>query len=156
VTSALRFLLRSTKNRPQTEAELRGKLRSREHADEVIDAAIQRAKAMGAIDDIAFAKAWVNHRGVGRGYSALRVREELRRRAVPEPIIDTVLGELESRDEVAVATELARRRAQQLPATLTPEAVARRLLGFLGRRGYTEGLARRVAIEVSGLDREWD
>lgn len=156
VTSALRFVLRSTKTRPQTEAELRSKLRGREHPDEVIDAAIERAKAIGAIDDVAFAKAWVHDRGVGRGYSAVRVREELRRRAVPEPVIDTALGELETRDELAVATELARRRARQLPAKLTPEAVARRLLGFLGRRGYTEALARRVAIEVSGLDREWD
>jgi regulatory protein len=156
VTSALRFVLRSTKARPQTEAELRSKLRRREHPEEVIDAAIERAAAVGAVDDVAFAKAWVNDRGVGRGYTALRVREELRRREVPEPVIDAALGALESRDDLAVATELARHRAQRLPATLTPEAVARRLLGFLGRRGYPEALARRVAIEVSGLDREWD
>jgi hypothetical protein len=41
-------------------------------------------------------------------------------------------------------------------ATLAPEAVARRLLGFLARRGYSEAVARRVAIDVSGLDRQWD
>jgi regulatory protein len=156
VASAVQFVLRSTKARPQTEAELRAKLRAREHPDDVIDAAIAHATGLGIVDDVAFAKAWVNDRALGRGYSALRVREELRRRAVSEPVIDTALQGLETRDDHAVATELARARAQRLPATLTPEGVARRLVGFLGRRGYPEGLARRVAMEVSGLDREWD
>ena len=156
VTSAVQFVLRSTKARPQTEAELRTKLRGREHPDDVIDDAIARATTLGAIDDAAFAKAWVNDRALGRGYSALRVREELRRRGVAEPVIDTALAVLAARDDLGVATELARARAQRMPAALAPEVVARRLVGFLGRRGYPEGLARRVALEVSGLDREWD
>jgi regulatory protein len=156
VASAVQFVLRSTKTRPQTETELRAKLRAREQPDDVIDDAIARATALGAIDDVAFAKAWVNDRALGRGYSALRVREELRRRAVAEPVIDTALEVLRTRDDLAVATELARTRAQRMPAALAPEVVARRLVGFLSRRGYPESLARRVALEVSGLDREWD
>ena len=156
VASAVKFVLRSTRTRPQTEAELRAKLRAREHPDDVIDAAVARATELGAIDDVAFARAWVNDRALGRGYSALRVREELRRRAVPEPVIDTALQVLEARDDLAVATELARARAQRMPATLAPEVVARRVVAFLGRRGYPEGLARRVALQVSGLDHEWD
>ena len=160
VASAVQFVLRSTKTRPQTEAELRAKLRAREQPDDVIDDviddAIARATALGAIDDVAFAKAWVNDRALGRGYSALRVREELRRRAVAEPVIDTALEVLRTRDDLAVATDLARTRAQRMPAALAPEVVARRLVGFLSRRGYPESLARRVALEVSGLDREWD
>jgi regulatory protein len=156
VASAVQFVLRSTKIRPQTEAELRAKLRAREQPDDVIDDAIARATALGAIDDVAFAKAWVNDRALGRGYSALRVREELRRRAVAEPVIDTALEVLRTRDDLAVATELARTRAQRMPAALALEVVARRLVGFLSRRGYPESLARRVALEVSGLDREWD
>lgn len=156
VRGAVRFVLRSTKARPQTEAELRAKLRDRGYVDDVIDAAVERASELGAIDDAAFAKAWVADRGMGRGYSALRVRDELRRRAVPEALIDGAVGALESRDDLAVATELARDRAQRMPNALEPEVVARRLLGFLARRGYPEGLSQRVAINVSGLDREWD
>ena len=156
VASAVQFVLRSTKMRPQTEAEVRAKLRGREYPDDVIDDAIARASTLGAVDDVAFAKAWVNDRAVGRGYSVTRVRQELRRRAVPDHVIDTATDVLRARDDLAVATELARRRAQRLPATLAPEVVARRLVGFLGRRGYPEELARRVALAVSGLDREWD
>ena len=156
VASAVQFVLRSTKARPQTEAELRGKLAGRGHPDAVVDAALDRARTLGAVDDAAFARAWVNDRGIGRGYSSLRLREELRRRGVPDGTIETALATMETRDDLEVATELARSRAQRMPASLDPEVVARRLLGFLGRRGYPEALARRVAIQVTGLDRQWD
>jgi regulatory protein len=154
--AAVAFVLRSTKARPQTAAELRSKLSDRGHDTEAIETAISRATELGAVDDAAFARAWVADRGVVRGYSTSRLRRELRRRQVSEPVIDDALAELDGRDDLAVATELARARAQRMPATLTPETVARRLLGFLARRGYSEALARRVAVDVSGLDRQWD
>jgi regulatory protein len=153
---ALAFVLRSTKARPQTAAELRDKLAAREYDSDVIAAAIDRAIRLGAIDDAAFAHAWVADRGMVRGYSAARLRRELQRRQVPDALIDDALTRLDDRDDLAVASELARERAQKLPASLPPEAVARRLIGFLARRGYSEALARRVAIDVSGLDRRWD
>ena len=156
VASAVQLVLRTTRVRPRTEAEVRAKLHDSDYPDDVVDTAIERAATLGAVDDVAFAKAWVNDRAVGRGYSAARVRQELQRRAVPDPVIDTALEMLRVRDDLAVATELARTRAQRLPATLAPEVVARRLIGFLGRRGYPEDLARRVAVQVTGLDHEWD
>lgn len=154
--AAVAFILRSTKARPQTVAEQRAKLSDRGYEPAIIDGAIARASELGAIDDAAFARAWVADRGLARGYSVSRLRQELRRRQVPQPLIDGALAQLDGRDDLAVATELARARAQRMPATLEPEALARRLLGFLARRGYSEALARRVAIDVSGLDRHWD
>lgn len=156
VGKALRFVLRSTANRPQTEGEVATKLRGRQYDDAVVGATLERARRIGAVDDAAFAAAWVEDRGRRRGYGLARLRQELRRRQVPDGVVDAALAGLEDRDELAVATDLARRRAQQLPASLEPDAVARRLVGFLARRGYPEGLARRAAITASGLDREWD
>ena len=156
VAAAVAFVLRSTKARPQTEAELRAKLAARAYPDDVIDAAIDRTTALGAIDDVAFAKAWVNDRGRGGGYAGRRMRAEVRRRSLAEAMIDDAVGVLDERDDVAGATGLARERAQGMSAKLAPEAVARRLVGFLARRGYSEALAGRVAIDVSGLDRHWD
>jgi regulatory protein len=156
VGRAVAFVLRSTKARPQTAAELRAKLAAREYDADVITAAVDRATRLGALDDAAFAQAWVADRGMVRGFSAARLRRELERRQVPDPLIDEALTALDDRDDLAAATELARTRAQKLPASLPPETVARRLVGFLARRGYPQALARRVAIEVSGLDRRWD
>lgn len=156
VDKAVAFLLRSTANRPQTEAELAAKLRGRSFDDAVIRAALERARDAGVVDDAAFAAAWAEDRGRQRGYGLARLRRELRRRQVPDAVADAALAALEGRDELAVAEELARQRAQQLPASLEPDVVARRLVGFLARRGYPEGLARRAALTASGLDREWD
>ncbi|MGH8909306.1 MAG: regulatory protein RecX [Egibacteraceae bacterium] len=154
VGEAVAFILRSTSARPQTEAEIAGRLRSREVPEEIAAAAMVRAKALGAIDDAAFARAWVEDRGTHRGYGAARLREELRRRLVPDELIDEAVGRLEGRDDLAVAMELACERAKRFPSTLSREAVARRLHGYLTRRGYPNGLAEHVAISVSGISQQ--
>ena len=156
VAQALAFILDSTQARPQTQAEVAERLSKRGVAAEAAAAAIARAQSIGAVNDPVFAKVWVEDRGRTRGYSGTRLRAELRRRKVPEELIEDALALLEDRDDLAVATELARQRAGRLPSSLTPEAIARRLSGFLERRGYAAGLARRVAIDVSGLGRAWD
>lgn len=156
VDGAVAFILRSTRQRPQTRAELAGKLQGREVPAAVAEAALDRAADLGAVDDEAFARAWVEDRGVARGYGVLRLRRELQRRGVPDAVTEQALDRLADRDPLAAATALARRRAAGMPGDLAPEVVARRLVSFLARRGYDQGLSRRVAITVSGLDREWD
>lgn len=149
VADTLAFILRSTTARPQTEAEIRMRLRSREVPEEVAEAALQRAREIGALDDAAFARAWVFDRGTNRGYGAARLREELRRRLVPDDLIEQALARLEDRDDLVAATELARERVRRLPGSLSREATARRIHGYLTRRGYPQALAERVALTVS-------
>ncbi|WP_165492225.1 regulatory protein RecX [Egibacter rhizosphaerae] len=156
VGDAVAFVLRSTRQRPQTEAELRDKLAERGVASEVVQEALAQARSLGATDDRAFARAWVRDRGQGRGYGALRLRQELLRRRVPDHLVDEALATLEDRDEESVAEDLARERAARFEARIEPDRAARRLAGFLQRRGYPPALAQRVAIRVSGLDRDWD
>lgn len=158
VAKAVAFGLRSTQNRPQTVAEMHNKLRGRYEDEGVVDAAIEQLKAAGALDDAAFARIWVDDRGHRRGYGTVRLRQELRRRLVPDEIAEEALASLDERDDLQTATDLARKRANSFPAKLEPDAVARRLQGYLVRRGYNAGLANKVAIDVSGLDRyrSWD
>ena len=158
VAKAVAFGLRSTQNRPQTVAEMENKLRGRYEDEGVVSAAMEQLTAAGALDDRAFARIWVDDRGHRRGYGAARLRQELRRRLVPEAIAEEALASLEERDDLETATELARKRARTFSAKLEPDAVARRLQGYLVRRGYNAGLANKVAIDVSGLDRyrSWD
>lgn len=153
---AYAYILRSTQHRPQTEAEMAAKLQGRDVPEPAVQSALRRARQSGALDDRAFARAWVDDRGRKRGYGQARLRQELRRRLVGEALIDEALAGLEDRDDLAVATELAARRARQLGTDLDPAAVARRLVSYLVRRGYPPALAQRAAITVAGLDRQWD
>jgi regulatory protein len=152
VAETFTFILRSTSARPQTEAEVAGRLRSHEVPHDIAAAALAKAKACGAIDDTGFARAWVEERGSRRRYGVLRVRDELRRRLVPEAIIATAIAALDGRDDFAVALEVARERSRLLPASLSREAAARRLHGYLTRRGYPNALAERVVMCVIDSD----
>ncbi|CAN5331972.1 hypothetical protein BH20ACT8_BH20ACT8_20520 [soil metagenome] len=156
VREALAFVLRSSNARPQTEAELRTKLAGRGVEPGAAETALAHARRLRAVDDVALAAALVEERGNKRGWGRARVRTELRRRGVTDDVASSALSALDGRDELAVATALAGSRCQQLPVSLPPDAVARRLVGYLVRRGHPPGLAQRVAREVSGLDRAWD
>lgn len=149
VAETLAFILRSTATRPQTEAEIIGRLRSREVPEHVAEAALTQAKLLSAIDDAAFAHAWISDRGLRRGYGVSRLREELSHRLVPDELIEEALAQLEDRDDLVAATELAREWASRLPLTLSRETRARRLCGYLYRRGYPIRLAEQVAWTVS-------
>ncbi|WP_370324552.1 regulatory protein RecX [Euzebya sp.] len=153
---ALAHLVRSTSQRPLTVAEARDKLVGRDHDPDVVEAVIAHAGEAGLLDDRAFADAWVNDRGVNRGYGRDRLQRELRRRKVDDATIDAALGQLDEVDEVAQATELARQRAQRMPASTDPQKVAQRLVGFLMRRGFGSETAHQVARQVTALDRDWD
>ncbi|MBW3603189.1 MAG: recombination regulator RecX [Actinobacteria bacterium] len=156
VREAVAFVLASTRRRPQTRAELAGKLRSRGVPQPAADAALSTAGSLGAIDDEAFARAWVRDRGLARGYGVARLRLELRRRLVPDHVAEDALRALGDRDECATVTALARERAGRLDPSLPPDVVARRLAAYLVRRGHGPALSQRVSMQVSGADREWD
>lgn len=150
ITAALRFVLRSTQNRPQTEAEIAGKLRQRDYPEDTVEHTLAAARQQGIVDDAAFAAAWVDDRGIRRGLGELRLRDELAARGVGAADIDAALSRLDDRDEHHTARELARTRARQLPASLGPAARVRRLGNYLMRRGHPPGLAERVAREIAG------
>ncbi len=153
---AMAFLVRSTGQRPLTVAEARQKLAARQHDEALIDAVVARARVAGVLDDRAFAAAWVNDRGVNRGYGRDRLRRELQRRLVEEDVIDVALSVLDDHDQALQATELARVRARRMSTTDDPRKVAGRLAGFLVRRGFSSDVAHQVAREVTALDRLWD
>ncbi len=153
---AYAYLVRSTAQHPRTESEARDRLARREVTAGVIEETVAHARAQGVLDDAAFARAWVEDRGRGRGWGVARLRRELLRRGVAQPLVEDALALLAERDDFTVASQLARRRFRQLPASLEPEAAARRLHSYLVRRGHPPGLAQRVAFQVSGLDRAWD
>lgn len=153
---ALAYLLRSTAKRPLTVAEARDKLCARNHPEDVCDAVLAHALDRGVLDDQAFADAWVQDRGVTRGYGRQRLQRELRRRKIDQHTIDRALARLDDIDEVAQATDLARARAQRMPASVEPPKVAGRLVSFLLRRGFDSGIAHQVARKVTALDRDWD
>ena len=145
---AFRAALRALERRAHGERELGRKLERRGHAPEAIGAATGRLRALGLVDDLVFARAYIAAR-TGRGRGPLRLRHDLRRLGVLPEAAEQALAELSAgiTDPLEHPRALIAKRARQL-AAIPIEARRRRLVAFLGRRGYRGNDARTLVEEA--------
>lgn len=146
VAEAIVFVRASTAAAPQAEGRLRAKLADRGWPPVVVDATLDRARRERLVDDPAMAAALVAERRA-KGHAVARIRRDLRERGFDDAILDTALGEAQREDPEAAAFAVAREKAAALTG-LTTETAFRRVVGHVARRGYPEGLARKVAREA--------
>jgi regulatory protein len=144
---ALRLL--AVRPRARRELEIR-LLRAGFERDEV-EGELARLEAVGLIDDEAFAREVAEHELTVRRTGRRAVTSRLAARGVGRETIQRTLTELDADDEEDRALELARARITRLGA-LDRQAVYRRLVPFLQRRGYAAGVAHRAASRALGLD----
>jgi len=144
---ARQICLRLLSARPRTRAELAGALERRGIAAEVAAEVLDRYDEVGIIDDAAFASAWVSSRHHGKGLARRALAGELRRRGVDDATVRDAVDELDSDTEAETARALVERRLRGA-TTADPEAVVRKLVGMLARKGYPPGLAFRVVKDA--------
>jgi regulatory protein len=146
VAEAIAFVRTSTSAAPQAEGRLRSKLVDRGWSTAVIDATLDRARRERLVDDPAMAAALVAERRA-KGHAVARIRRDLRERGFDDAVLSVALGGAEREDPEAAAFAVARDKAAGLTG-LTAETAFRRVVGHVARRGYPEGLARKVAREA--------
>ncbi len=127
--------------RARAVGELRERLVRAGYAVETVDAVVGRLEELGYLDDEEFARETV--RGKARRYGPRRIIGELRRSGVDEGVArEAVEEEFAERSEHEAALQAARRLYNTGGGS---EALARRVYGFLMRRGYSAGLCAEVA-----------
>lgn len=143
---AREICLRQLAVRPRTRAELATALARRGISAEVIAEVLDRYHEVGIVDDAAFARAWVTSRHRGRGLARRALANELRQRGVDADTATEALGELDEETEAETARALVDRKLRTV--TGAPDAVFRRLVGMLARKGYPPGVAIRAVKEA--------
>ncbi|WP_030489421.1 regulatory protein RecX [Micromonospora chokoriensis] len=143
---AREICLRQLAVRPRTRAELAGALAKRGISEEVSAEVLDRYDEVGIIDDAAFARAWVSSRHAGRGLARRALANELRRKGVDGEVATEALGELDEETEADTARGLVDRKLRT--ARGEPDAVFRRLVGMLARKGYPPGVAIRAVKDA--------
>jgi regulatory protein len=143
VAEGLAFVRRSTATAPQSVGRLRSKLAERDTPAAAIDLVIERAYAERLVDDDAMAAAIVEERRA-KGHAPARLRQDLTKRGFDRDTIDRALASVETEDQEAAAFDVAHAKASRLTG-LDAETAYRRTVGHVARRGYPEGLARKVA-----------
>jgi len=149
---AYRAVLRALERRPFARAELGRRLVRKGHRPEAVDHALDRAVAVGLLDDAAFTRNFVETRSA-RGRGPARLLRDLLVMGVERKLIDAAIAEhwSEGSDRQAMPRALVARRARQL-GPLPRDTKRRRLLAFLARRGFTGSAARDLVREALMAD----
>jgi regulatory protein len=128
--------------RARSEAEIRDRLQRYGYLRETLDAVIFRLQELGYLHDAEFAR--LKAREKARRYGPRRVSVELRKSGVGEALArEVVEEEFAGRSEVGEARSAAARRYNERGS----DAEARRVYGFLVRRGYSAEVCAQVARE---------
>jgi len=138
--------------RARSATELRRQLVRKGEPAPLVDAAIEKLRAAGHLDDAAFARAFTRSKALGAGASKRRLQQELAKRGVARDVSDEAVAEVfeeEAIDEGESVERLARKRLRSL-ARLDAATRHRRLWSFLARRGYDADVIRRAIEKVTG------
>lgn len=150
VERAVQVALRAIESRPRSVAEMRDRLQRKGFAPETVEAAIERLRDGGLLDDTAFARFWVENRQTCRPRGRHILVGELRRKGVDADVIARVLDETLTDDETMRAETLARAAAQRYAAVTDYHTFLRRLGGYLQRRGFSADSILPI------IERLWD
>jgi len=145
---AFRTLLRALERRSFARADLGRRLARKGHPAPAVGAALERATALGLLDDAAFARNYAQTRAA-RGRGPSRITRDLLAMGVERSYIDRALAAEwpEGSDRAAVPLALASKRVAQL-ADLPRPVRRRRVLAYLARRGFA---GRDISDMVAGL-----
>jgi regulatory protein len=151
---ARNLCLRLLTARARTRAELEGQLAKRGYPDEVSNRVLDRLAKVGLVDDADFAEQWVQSRRVNAGKGKRALAAELRTKGVANDVITAALADIDAGAERARAEQLiqAKLRRENLDGDETK--VARRLVGMLARRGYSQTIALDVVKTELALELE--
>ncbi|MFD9893679.1 regulatory protein RecX [Amycolatopsis sp. NPDC059027] len=145
--------------RPRTQEELRQALKRKGFDEETSETLLGKLDRAGLVNDAEFAESWVKNRHANQGLSRTALMAELRRKGVDGEIAAQAAEGVDRESEEERARELVRKRLGSL-GNVDEQTAIRRLLGFLARKGYPQGLAytvirdelREYGAETSMLD----
>ena len=129
--AAVQFLA----TRPRSVAEIERHLRGKHYDGDAIDGAIDKLRAQRYVNDLDFARYWIEQRAHFRPKGDRALVSELINKGVARETIDAALGDLPAESEVdrarrAIARALARWE------TFTPAERKRKIHAFLAARGF--------------------
>jgi regulatory protein len=144
---AIRLLTHS----PRSAAQLRDGLTSRDVDGDIADQVVARYQEVGLLDDTQLSATIARTRHRERGKSRRAIGMELRRKGFDTTDVEAALNQITEEDEREAAEQLAAKRWHQL-ANVDTDARVRRVVGMLGRRGYSPSLAFEVVKHLQRAD----
>ncbi len=130
--------------RPYSTGEVQRYLHQKKVAPHHTERVITRLTEVGLLDDLAFARFWIENRETFQPRSAIAIRYELRQKGVDAVTIDQALDEGDF-DEDETAYRAGVKVLSRLRKYEDKREFTQKLAGVLGRRGFQWEVIRRVA-----------
>jgi regulatory protein len=130
--------------RPRSEREVRQNLQKHDTPEAVIDETLDRLRRNGLVDDLQFAKDWVENRSTFRPRGRRALAAELRQKGIARETIEAALQNL---DEDALAYQAAVKQARKYE-NLEWADFRRKMNAFLARRGFNYETAKSAVEHV--------
>jgi regulatory protein len=149
VEASRRVALRMLAARPLAVNALLRRLRDRGHNPSAVAEVVGQLEAQGLLDDREYARHFARVRSP-RGHGRARLIHDLLARGVDRRVAELGVDEVlaaEGVDTLAQARALAERKVRQL-TKLSAEHQRRRLIVYLGRRGFRGYEVRRIVDQV--------
>ena len=148
--TAYKYIQLLLKYRPRPENEIRERLLKRGYSEGEISEVIGKLKDLNLIDDLNFARFWINYRLVNNPKSRFLIESELKRKGISQDIITQAFGEREDFDERLLTYKVAEKKYRSLKNISDPLVKKRRLYSYLQRRGFNYGMIKEVMQNILG------
>lgn len=127
--------------------EMREYLKKKDWDSEVIELIIQRLTDEGHLDDLVFARAWIQTRQLQRSRSKSHLRSELMIKRIDRDLIDEALSEIaEDGEEDALDRLIVKMRRQSRYSD------EKKLAEYLGRQGFKYSDIKKALARSNNLD----
>jgi regulatory protein len=129
--------------RPRSTHEIRTAL-AKNYAPDVIDRAVEQLMTLGYLDDVAFARFWIDNRSTFKPLSSQALRYELKQKGVADSIIVDALAEIGDADAAlrAAQSQLRKWRGR------SRQDFKQQLGNFLQRRGFGYSVVNSTVKQV--------
>jgi regulatory protein len=134
--------------RPRSEFEMEHYLSEKGYEDVIIEHVLARLQRAGLVDDLEFARYWIDNRLHFRPRGRRALVAELRRKGVARSTIAEALQDFDDRKAAEKAAERQARRLQHLP----PDKFRRRFTQRLARRGFSYDVIRDLVDDYTPTD----
>lgn len=142
------YCLRLLSIRPRTEKELKAKLKDKGYGKDALERLLEGFKKQGLMDDLKFAKDWIDYRTRTSPRSERALKEELREKGVPGDMIAEAMSQRpEGLDERTIARDLLKEMLRG-DTGAPDEKMKAKMYSFLLRRGFDGETAEEVINEV--------
>ena len=144
ISRAKQLSFRYLSYRPRSTAEVRSYLKRKGFDSIVVGNGIGQLRDREYLDDIAFARYWIEQRQTHRPRGAYALRYELLQKGIPAEIIESMVTDVNEKDAALRAVENRTGRWKNLPK----DQYWRKISGFLQRRGFSYVTISDVAETV--------